>query len=217
MISTCKLASAIALAVVFASISSASDWIHLPPREGSANGKKIVFVTGDDEYKSETSMPMMAHILSEHHGFDCRVLFAINRNTGVIDTNQRIISPGWSFSLIADLMVIYTRFRTLVDDQMQLIEDYLETGKPVIGIRTATHAFDFSRAPKSPFAKYGYTNTGEDYSGGFGRQVLGETWIRHWGHHGKAKLSRAICARAGKASDSSRDRRRRNLGTHRCL
>ena len=56
------------------------DWIHLPPREGEANGKKIVFVTGDDEYKSETSMPMMAHILAEHHGFDCTVLFAINRD-----------------------------------------------------------------------------------------------------------------------------------------
>ena len=110
------------------------EWIHLTPDPEKANGRKIAFVTGDDEYKSETSMPMMAHILTEHHGFDCKVLFAINRKTGVIDTNQRDHIPGLEALADADLMVIFTRFRTLVDDQMQMIEDYLATGKPVIGI-----------------------------------------------------------------------------------
>ena len=162
-----------------------ADWIHLPPAEDLAKDKKIVFVTGDDEYKSEISMPMMAHILAERHGFDCTVLFAINRKTGVIDTNQRDNIPGLEALADADLMVIYTRFRTLEDAQMKKIEDYLDSGRPVIGIRTATHAFDFSKKPDSPFAKYGYNHTGADYVGGFGKQVLGETWIRHWGHHGK--------------------------------
>lgn len=129
-------------------------------------------------------MPMMAHILAEHHGFDCKVLFAINRKTGVIDTHQRDHIPGLEALKDADLMVIYTRFRTLADEQMQLIEDYLHTGRPVIGLRTATHAFNFSEKPKSPFAKYDYKYTGDDYPGGFGEQVLGQTWIRHWGRHG---------------------------------
>ena len=162
-----------------------ADWIHLPPDEGLAKDKKIVFVTGDDEYKSETSMPMMAHILADRHGFDCTVLFAINRTSGVIDTNQRDNIPGLEALAAADLMVVYTRFRTLEDAQMKRIEDYLDSGRPVIGLRTATHAFDFSKKPDSPFAKYSYNYQGEDYPGGFGRQVLGETWIRHWGHHGK--------------------------------
>ncbi len=162
-----------------------ADWIHLPPREGTANGKKIVFVTGDDEYKSETSMPMMAHILAERHGFDCTVLFAINRKTGVIDTNQRDHIPGLEALADADLMVIYTRFRTLVDEEMQMIEDYLESGRPVIGIRTSTHAFDFSKNPESPFAHYSYSNKSEKFTGGFGCQVLGQNWVNHWGGHGR--------------------------------
>ena len=165
-------------------VTQAAEWIHLPAKEGTANGKKIVFVTGDDEYKSETSMPMMAHILAERHGFDCTVLFAINRKTGVIDTNQRDNIPGLEALADADLMVIYTRFRSLVDEQMQMIEDYLATGRPVIGIRTSTHAFDFSKTPKSSFAKYSYSNETEDYTGGFGEQVLGQNWISHWGRHG---------------------------------
>ena len=148
---------AIALAVAFNVNATAADWIHLPPKEGTANGKKIVFVTGDDEYKSETSMPMMAHILAELHGFDCTVLFAINRKTGVIDTNQRDHIPGLEALADADLMVIFTRFRTLVDEQMQMIQDYIDSGRPVIGIRTSTHAFDFSKKPDSPFAKFSYS------------------------------------------------------------
>ncbi len=162
-----------------------SDRIHLPPKEGTANGKKIVFVTGDDEYQSETSMPMMAHILAERHGFDCTVLFAINRETSVIDTNQRDHIPGLEALADADLMVVFTRFRSLVNEEMKLFQDYLDSGKPVIGIRTATHAFDFSKNPESPFAKYSYSNTGDEFTGGFGRQVLGQNWIAHWGGHGK--------------------------------
>ena len=176
---------ALLLTIICFSYLHAEEWLHFIPEKEKAIGKKIVFVTGDDEYKSETSMPMMAHILANHHGFECNVLFAINRKTGVIDTNQRDNIPGLHFLADADLMVIYTRFRTLVDDQMQMIENYLSTGKPVIGMRTATHAFDFSKVPDHSFAKYGYSNQNKDYLGGFGRQVLGETWIRHWGHHGK--------------------------------
>ena len=43
----------------------AADWIHLPPKEGAANGKKIVFVTGDDEYRSETSIASSLFIPSQ--------------------------------------------------------------------------------------------------------------------------------------------------------
>lgn len=182
---TIRTAIIIAASLIISAYADAADqWIQLSPPEGKANGKKIVFVTGDDEYKSETSMPMMAHILAEHHGFDCRVLFAINRKTGVIDTNQRDNIPGLEALKDADLMVIYTRFRALEDAQMKMIEDYLATGKPIIAIRTSTHAFDFSKAPNSPYVKYAYNYKGDDYRGGFGQQVLGQTWIRHWGKHG---------------------------------
>ena len=79
-------------------------------------------------------------------------------------------------------MVILARFRDLPDDQMREVVDYVESGRPVVGLRTATHAF----APKptnKTFARYGWQS--KEWDGGFGRQVLGETWISHHGQHGK--------------------------------
>jgi hypothetical protein len=81
------------------------------------------------------------------------------------------------------LMVIATRFRNLPDEQMQEIDDYLRAGKPVVGLRTATHAFNVPA--DRTFARYSWSHKGEDFAEGFGRQVLGETWINHHGHHGK--------------------------------
>ena len=80
-------------------------------------------------------------------------------------------------------MVIATRFRNLPDEQMKEIDDYLKAGKPVIGMRTATHAFNL---PKDrAYSHYSWNQTDEKMPQGFGRQVLGETWINHHGHHGK--------------------------------
>jgi hypothetical protein len=78
-------------------------------------------------------------------------------------------------------MIIATRFRNLPDSQMKYIDDYLASGKPVVGMRTATHAFNL-RSSKT-YARYSYNS--KEWSGGFGRQVLGETWISHHGSHGK--------------------------------
>jgi hypothetical protein len=87
-------------------------------------------------------------------------------------------------------MIIFTRFRNLPDKQMKRIVDYVESGRPIIGMRTATHAFNLS--DKSAAAKYSWAN--KDWDGGFGRQVLGETWISHHGDHGK-QSTRGIIAR----------------------
>jgi type 1 glutamine amidotransferase len=93
-------------------------------------------------------------------------------------------------------MVILCRFRALPDEQMKHIVDYLEAGKPVIGLRTATHSF---QGIKGKYAKYNWNNKDADFDGGFGRQVLGETWIRHHGPNG-ATSTRGIFAE-GASSD----------------
>src|SRR5262249_50406633 len=78
---------------------------------------------------------------------------------------------------------LFTRFRDLPDDQMKHVVDYVESGKPVIGIRTATHGF----APRkgSTYAKYHWQSKEPGYEKGFGKQVLGETWGDHHGAHGR--------------------------------
>jgi len=150
--------------------------------EGPGHGKHIVFVTGDEEYRSEESMPQLARILAVRHGFRCTVLFAVNRETGEIDPQTVDNIPGVEALATADLMVLFTRFRELPDEQMKWIIDYTNSGRPIVALRTATHAFNYAKNPARPYAKWSFRATGE-YEGGFGRQVLGETWISHHGRH----------------------------------
>jgi hypothetical protein len=58
------------------------------PAHGHAKGKNIVLISGDEEYRSEESLPPLAKILSTYHGFHCTVLFAINPKDGTIDPNR---------------------------------------------------------------------------------------------------------------------------------
>ena len=158
------------------------EWLQFKGAGGSGARRHIILVSGDEEYRSEETMPMLAKILATHHGFDCTVLFAIDPETGQIDPLCQTNIPGLHHLDSADLMIISTRFRELPDQQMKHIINYTNSGRPVMGLRTATHAFNYSRKPNSPYAKYDFKS--ETFDGGYGRQVLGETWINHHGHHG---------------------------------
>lgn len=150
---------------------------------GPGKGKKVVLIASDHEYKSEEALPQLGRILAKHHGFKCTVLFGLDPATGDIKPGSSNI-PGTEALKDADLMVIFTRFQNLPAEQMQPILDYLSRGGPVIGLRTATHGF---KIPKdSPFAKYDFSYQGADYKGGFGRQILGETWVGHYGPNHKS-------------------------------
>ena len=161
------------------------DWISFEPADGPGNGKHIVLISGDEEYRSEEALPMLAKILAKHHGFKTTVLFAIDPETGEINPDYQMNIPGLEQLQEADLMVIFTRFRELPDEQMKYIDEYLQAGKPIIGMRTATHAFRYDKNKDSPYAKYSFDSEQEGWEGGFGRKILGETWIDHHGEHGK--------------------------------
>ena len=172
-----------------------NEWVVYEGNEGPGKGKHIVLVSGDEEYRSEEALPMLGKVLATHHGFRCTVLFAINPDTGEIDPEVQTNIPGLQHLESADMMVLFTRFRELPDEQMKYIIDYTNAGKPVMGLRTATHAFNYSRNQDSPYAKYSFNN--KDFDGGYGRQVLGETWINHHGHHGK-ESARGVIDEAAK-------------------
>lgn len=157
-------------------------WLDYPAKSGPGNGKKVVLVAGDHEYRSEEALPQLGKILSQHHGFQCRVVFPIDPATGEINPSAPNNLPGLEALEEADLMVIFTRFCDLPESQMQHIVNYVMAGKPVVGLRTATHAFQTSR---EAFRKWNYNSQGEPgFEDGFGRVVLGETWVNHHGHHG---------------------------------
>lgn len=177
-----------ALAAALLSVASRPDdnpWLVFEGGDGPGKGKHIVLLSGDEEYRSEETMPQLGKILSKHHGFRCTVLFAINPKSGEIDPNTTNNIPGMEAIDSADLVIMALRFRNLPDGQMKHFVDYIESGKPVVGMRTSTHAFNFDKKSESPYRKYTWTNTDKDYEKGFGRQVLGETWVNHHGAHGK--------------------------------
>jgi type 1 glutamine amidotransferase len=147
------------------------------------NGKTVVLVAADDEYHSEQMMPQFAEILEKRQGFRCTVLFSKDPQTGQIDPHARGNIPGLEALRNADLLILFMRFRDLPDDQMKYFAEYVAAGKPIFGIRTATHAFEIARG--KTYAKYSWNSKEAGWEGGFGRQVLGETWIAHHGGHGK--------------------------------
>lgn len=187
------VAALVAAAIIFASLPARADdpWVVYDGFGGPGKGKHIVFVSGDEEYRSEEALPQLAKILAKHHGFKCTVLFAVDPKDGTINPNVSNI-PGLEALKSADLMVVFLRFRDLPDDQMKQIVDYVEAGKPIVGMRTATHSFNIKKG--KTYERYSYNNG--DWKGGFGRQVLGETWVNHHGAHGK-EATRGLIAAGG--------------------
>src|SRR5690349_11051369 len=95
--------------LVFAARSFAQDHVVYEGKEGPGKGKHIVFLTGDEEYRSEEGLPMLAKILSQRHGFKCTVLFSIKN--GEIDPNTKSNEPGMEALDSADLCIMLLRFR----------------------------------------------------------------------------------------------------------
>jgi len=160
-------------------VSAAEPGLVIEGKEGIGKGQHIVFVTGEEYYRSEEGMSMFAKILSQHHGYKCTVLFAMDPITGFINANKANNIPGLEALKSADLMVVFARFRELPDADMKHIVDYVNAGKPVLGIRNATHAFRYPANSTSPYKSWDFQS--KAWPGGFGQQILGDTWIAHYG------------------------------------
>ena len=177
------------LAAAFCGTLDAAESVVYQGKSGPGTGKHIVFLSGDEEYRSEEALPQMAKILATRHGFKCTVLFAVNPTNGTIDPNYNKNLPGAEALDSADAIVMSLRFREWPDEQMKHFVDAYLAGKPIIALRTSTHAFNYPKNSPSPYAKFGWS--GGVWRGGFGRQVLGETWVAHHGEH-KKEATRGI-------------------------
>ena len=158
-------------------------WLTYPgSNDGPGKGKHIVLISADQEYRSEQSMPMMAKILSTHHGFDCTVLFGVN-DRGAVDPTMPVYPekgkeadfkthniPGLEHLDSADLVIFVARLLTLPMEQQERFVAYIDSGKPLIALRTANHGF--RRALP-------YKIDGKQVN--FGNDVLGGSFM---GHHG---------------------------------
>ena len=163
----------------FAGVASAAPLVF-EGTEGPGKGRHIVFLAGDHEYRSEESLPALARLLAKHQGFKCTVLFNIDPATGEIVAGNSNM-PGMEALDTADLAVVFLRFQDFPKEQMQHFDAYLNRGGPVVGMRTATHGFKMGQ--DAPFPKYSFDFKGPEYELGFGHQVLGQTWVGHYGRN----------------------------------
>ncbi len=145
------------------------------------NKKHIVFVASDHEYRAEEACTGLARILAKHHGYTCTVLYGVD-DKGEIEAGASNIK-GLEALEKADLMVIYTRFLDLPDDQMKYIDDYVKRGRPVVGMRTSSHGFKIK--PGKTYSKYDFRSKDPEFKNGFGEQILGNTWEGHYGTNHK--------------------------------
>ncbi len=169
------------LCCALARAEEAPQWLTYAGGEGPGKGKKIVLMAADQEYRSEQSMPMMAKILSTHHGFDCTVVFGVNEK-GEVDPTMPVYPekgqplkehhiPGLEQLATADLVIFFPRLLTLPMAEREMIVRYIDSGKPIISLRTGNHGFH---------AALPYKIEGKQVR--WGEDVLGGSFM---GHHGR--------------------------------
>lgn len=160
---------------------AAADRVVYEGDAGPGKGKHILFIASDHEYRGEETCPAIARIMAKRYGFKCTVLFG-QTDQGLIKPGSSVI-PGIEAIDDADMLFLFLRFVHPEDAWMEKFEAYLKRGGPVIGLRTTTHAFN---GLKGRFSYHNYNNGSEEFVGGFGRQVLGETWNPRLGagHYG---------------------------------
>src|SRR5213596_2786161 len=83
--------------------------VSYAPKAGPGQGRHIVLLAGDEEYRSEEGLPMLAKILSQRHGFRCTVLFALDPDGTINPDNQKSL-PGAEALDSADAIVMLLRF-----------------------------------------------------------------------------------------------------------
>ena len=129
----------------------------------------IVFIVGEPEYNSHISMPPVAEELQKKFGYETKVI----TSSIIPDEPDFLLSefPGLEALADADLAVFFTRFRNISVEQFEIIKSYLESGRPVVGLRAANHAFKFP--DDSPI---------QSWNEGFGRSIFGTPWRMHYGH-----------------------------------
>ncbi len=143
----------------------------------------MVLIAGDDgEYHSEEALPQLAKILAVREGFHCTVLFPLDPD-GTINPHQNRNLQGLETLKKADLVILFMRWRDLPDDQVKALVDYVQSGRPIIAMRTGTHPLQLRSS--NTYAQWSWDSKMPGWEGGFGRKVLGETWVAHHGQHGK--------------------------------
>lgn len=96
----------------------------------------VVFLVSKDplNYKADETIPVFAKYLKAESGYKVKVIEAKGPRTSAHLPHIKAIQK-------ADLLVVFCRRLALKPEQMQVLQNHVKNGKPVVGFRTANHAF----------------------------------------------------------------------------
>ena len=129
---------------------------------GRAGGPHLVFMIGEREYDTKTTLPAYAKAELAPRGVRCTFVH--------VDPNDENNFPGLEVLADADLLVLSVRRRGPVKDQLALVRRHVGSGKPLVALRTASHAFE----PRKPI------DDKHDQWPAFDKEVLGADYQGHY-------------------------------------
>ncbi len=195
-ISRRRLPIAVAIVALMAAASAhAGGGLTYEGAEGPGKGKHVVFIL-NGKYSNTQDLAVLAEMLAVRHGFTCTALFTTDPKTGAIvhQMPEGVLDniDGLDALDHADLMVISMCARHLPDEQMKHIAEYVDSGRPIVGIRFANEAFLYKQDDPNPYAIFSHARRGPIWNAGFGYNVLGEDFVGHQ-YHSKMNLQSHRC------------------------
>lgn len=155
--------------------------LHAARGEGRDARKKLVMLIAEHEYETATTLPKFA---AEHLQKDFKVVTV----TGSLAPGETAFD-GIEALADADVLLVSVRRRTPPKAQLDLIRRHVSSGKPVIGIRTASHAFSLSRNQTLEEGNAEWPT--------FDAEVLGGNYLNH---HGNQLVTTVTAAEPGRSS-----------------
>jgi len=154
-----------------------------PPFEFGNDARPLVaFISAESEYQAAETLPGFAHELEMQHGLRCEILQGSTEKSGP----ERHEISGMEILDSADLVVVFARRRAFPADQMQHLKAYLDRGGPLIGLRTASHAFDARGSGPADHTEWPR----------FDPDVLGGHYHNHYGGGPKCTVTLAAGAKS---------------------
>jgi nicotinamidase-related amidase len=138
---------------------------------------RVVFISAENEYGAAGTLPEFAHELQIKCGLYCEILQGSTEKSG----KELHELAGLETLTSADLVLVFARRRSLQPEQMKYLRNYLDAGKPLVGLRTASHAFDTRGSAPQGYAEWLK----------FDPEVLGGNYHGHYGSGPKCTVTPA--------------------------
>lgn len=128
-----------------------------PAPEGKDGKKlKVAMVSGSFEYKSDDSLAALKKHLEANYPVECTLVIA--------KAEKGTALAGLDALDKCDVAVFFTRRLQIEGESLELVKKYVKSGKPIVGIRTASHGFQ-------KWLEMDKEVLGGDYKGHFGAGV----------------------------------------------